>query len=828
MGTKCRQDRCERTARACRPWLEELEPRCLLSTIYVATAGSDTSGNGTIGNPFATISHAAEQAHPGDTVVIRQGTYRETVGGLDPVTKQSVLPNDVTIKAYPGESVTVSGTDLVTTPWVQRSPGSPIYQTTGVSILTPVPSGAPFGPEMDQVFVDGQSMTEARWPNTPLGLTFTKPCYATAAAANAGAPTNIVPVSPPLPSPWVTCDETIQLDPTFQVPAGASGDIIQIVMGPHWFWQTGTVNSVTTASNSLNFHFTETFTTLRGMEVPINAQVNANGLFGGTPTASYLFLEGADELDSAGEWWLTAGAGTNPQVGTLSLWTPQGDSPANHVVEHKVRPFAFDFSGTQGITLQGVNIFAAGINTDANTTGLTLEGLNAQYVYQDTTVINPYSDNVDNSGIILNGSDNVLENSVIRYSSANGVTLLGTGNSVLNCVVSDTDYAGNNASTINTGTGADGPTRGATIANNTTSDTWREGIEVHNLEGGSVVYNTVSFAGLQTYDQGLIHTVGNAGTPAGTNAQTTIAYNVVHDDTGHNGKGIYLDEGSSGYNVHHNVTWNVDFGMALNGNGQLNSIYNNTFVAGVPFGGTNLVHFDGTQTNDLISNNIFQTGADLTPFTTAGNVIADNFQSNPTATTPNPAGFVDPAANNYQVTSGSAVLGPGYNGTFTSAAGFTSSPYAGAFGPVSPPPPPPPTPGPTLTPTSGPTPAGTGGFPESVRSQLLVDLALLPEFDTPQARATLRGALRSLVRLALVQSPQDTFALVVGEAAVLVDVALGRTADAAVAARSLDANPLYHMPLGYGLATIEAELFFVALVRASQSLPPLAGFGARL
>lgn len=46
-----------------------------MPNIYVATTGSDVTGDGTSGNPYATISHAVTQAVSGDEVLIGAGTY---------------------------------------------------------------------------------------------------------------------------------------------------------------------------------------------------------------------------------------------------------------------------------------------------------------------------------------------------------------------------------------------------------------------------------------------------------------------------------------------------------------------------------------------------------------------------------------------------------------------------------------------------------------------------------------------------------------------------------------------------------------------------------
>src|SRR5215471_16439507 len=161
---------------------------------YVSPApvGSDTHGTGSASSPFQTIDFAASKAtQPGDVVVIRQGVYRETVHSIS---------DGVTFQSYPGESVTVSGLDPVTTPWNVAS-GS-IYQTG------PIPS---LGPGLDQLFVDRQMMIRARWPNTPVSDVFTSPSYACAAAQKAVPPTHCVPYpSQNNPDYWI-CDQTIRV-----------------------------------------------------------------------------------------------------------------------------------------------------------------------------------------------------------------------------------------------------------------------------------------------------------------------------------------------------------------------------------------------------------------------------------------------------------------------------------------------------------------------------------------------------------------------------------------------------------------------------------------
>ena len=74
---------------------------------YVATNGSDQNP-GTLDEPWLTIQHAATNLAAGDTVLIREGTYHESVyigqGGSE--------GNPITFSAYPNETTVIDGTGV--------------------------------------------------------------------------------------------------------------------------------------------------------------------------------------------------------------------------------------------------------------------------------------------------------------------------------------------------------------------------------------------------------------------------------------------------------------------------------------------------------------------------------------------------------------------------------------------------------------------------------------------------------------------------------------------------------------------------------------------
>jgi hypothetical protein len=103
---------------------------------YVASNGSDTIGDGTINNPFATIAKAYAVSASGDNILVRGGTYRE--GNISTVSNKSIK-----IMAFPNEIPTFDGAQTVTAGWsVEGSlsyrtyTAQPVTDGSGISFTT--------------------------------------------------------------------------------------------------------------------------------------------------------------------------------------------------------------------------------------------------------------------------------------------------------------------------------------------------------------------------------------------------------------------------------------------------------------------------------------------------------------------------------------------------------------------------------------------------------------------------------------------------------------------------------------------------------------------
>ncbi len=564
---------------------------------YVSPTGIDTA-LGTLDQPFQTIQKAADVAVAGDIVYIRAGVYRETV-----TPKNSGGPNaPITFMPYNGERVTISGADLIDpTTWSVYNGN--IYQA---------PMNWDLGDEANQVFLDGQMMVEARWPNTTLDLS-----NPTTALTTRGS---FVDGGTGLSTGTIT-------DPNLPLrPAGYwDGATLSICLGVCYHWQSGRINN-SSVPNQLTF----TFQRVGDLRFP-----GANN--------PYYVTGKLGELDAPGEWF--RGSSTT----SLYFWPPSSDNPAGHTVEAKRRQFAFDLSGKSFITIQAISLFAASITTDSTSGFLVLDGLDARYLSHFSRLSTPDPNTVgdSNSGIILDGTGNVLRNSTLAWSGGHGVLVNGSGHRVFNNAVHDVDYLGlNNQSPV---TLALKPSDGVMVAWNTANRAAREGIVIGGMRKISnirIIHNDIYEYGLQTTDLGCIYTYGTDG------RGSELAYNLCHD--GHAlllshsypwAAGIYLDNGSSDFVVHHNLVWNIPWAVNLNDPGTNHQVYNNTFIgSNASFTG------GGALPGSILENNIFVGPLNITP---VGAILTNNLlpPSNPK--------FVDPSSYNFQLQQDSPAIGAG-------------------------------------------------------------------------------------------------------------------------------------------------------------------------
>jgi hypothetical protein len=486
---------------------------------YVAPNGDD-SGAGTINQPYRTIQHCAVTVAVGWTCEVRAGTYRETI-----------TPNSgITITSHNFELVLVDGSDPISG-W-SRFQGS-IYKAN----VTLAPD------DTNQIFVGDVMMTEARWPNGD------DPFF-----VNWGHERN-------------GTDHTHIADPKL----------------PHIDW-TGAKVHLWSGSDPFG-HETGVVTASGSGKITIDVGQTSTCPYICPVVGGFYYLFGTlAALDAEREWYYES------KSGTLYFMAPGGVNPNTVDVRAKRRQYAFDLRGRSNVTIRNISVMASTIVTDQASSNNTLDRINAQYVSHFTTLpVDPNDPDVfsilrvhfHDSGIVINGTGNTLQNSTIAYSAGAGVALEGNNNTIKNNLIHHVDYIGDYAS------GIDLVGDGNTIQYNTIHNIGRQGIHVTGVLNEDISYNNLFDSMMLSRDGGEIYACCSQ-----TASGTRIHHNWLHDTQSlisgaadsYPLSGVAIDTGGSGFLVDQNVFWrNQLYSVLINGvtnNGpNSNNVNNNTIPA---------------------------------------------------------------------------------------------------------------------------------------------------------------------------------------------------------------------------------------------------------
>ncbi|WP_139958299.1 right-handed parallel beta-helix repeat-containing protein [Flavicella sediminum] len=290
-------------------------------------------------------------------------------------------------------------------------------------------------------------------------------------------------------------------------------------------------------------------------------------------------------LDANKEWYL------NEKTNMLYMFSDSKVSLAKQNISVKSRDYAIDLSKVSYIDITGIQIFGGGIKSDSETTFCTIKNIKGFYV---------------DPGVLISGEQNEVNGCEFAYSKKGILNVEGKSNRIINNYIHDGNYTGDWGEIVNT------KGSGHLISHNTVS---RSGGGCIGPGGRNMrfQYNTVKDAGLIRHDIGGFYIANNDG------GGTVIAHNRVQNVYG---IGIYLDNSTSNYNIHHNVVWNcgwqyvlsspppafLDIGaydaIRLNTPSNFNLVYNNTTFgkASLGYWGRN---FKRDMYGDYVLNNIF-------------------------------------------------------------------------------------------------------------------------------------------------------------------------------------------------------------------------------
>lgn len=471
--------------------------------LYVDAKRGDDAHPGTLDMPLKTIQRAAEAMASGDVCQIRAGVYRETV-----------IPtkDGLTFKNYKDEYVLITGLDIIT--------GWKSYQD---GILQ-----APSNTKITQVFVDGKRMNWARYPNEDGDMLSLDDL-------------DLVNIQTEKPTGLVTFTRMEPKPENYWV----GGYFIGLPTTRNWWTaHTGKIDS----STGKTIHCTE----LNSLWENPRMAFTGDG-------AGYI-IGSLNALDTSGEWhW---------QDGTVYLYPPESTEVKTSLIEGRTRIHGFNLTDKKNVVLEGLNFKAADIHmpkSDYCTISrctVRYGGIFSTFFAGGTRQREAWGDFENGASCIFVGGDyNVVKDCYVGRTWTHGISLWGNHNLLENSIAEQCNWQGERFSPIWS------PGDDNKIIRNTSRYGGRDGIELGNgsngikaAHRGLVQFNHVHNVGYLVPDAGLIYCNQQGASPL---ANTEISYNIVHDfvSTHPGAVGIYIDNSSSGYKIHHNVIWNAHDGI---------------------------------------------------------------------------------------------------------------------------------------------------------------------------------------------------------------------------------------------------------------------------
>jgi len=480
---------------------------------YVAKDGAN-SNPGTEAAPFLTIAKASSVLQAGDTCFIKAGVYREE---LKP-TRNGTANSPIVYTHYQNDSVVVSATEPLTSWTVYQGD---IYQASYDMDLE----------GRNMVYVNGKPMDWARWPNN----TDHDP-YTVEAISVSGGSASTLESSALTSQNW------------------ANGYVWYLAAHSGTSWTRQVTGS---QSNSVSFEAVDINRWPFNPHNPTVFRNNNRGQF-------YLFgLLSA--LDYPEEWHYDEASDI------VYLQAPNNADPNSLNVEVAERARTIFLDNTY-IHIDGINAF--GGNVEIKKQGCVVRNGTFTECLNSIDDLDNTSAQVGIGAIHVRAANTVVEHNTIDGSSLSGVFIQGWNN-VENVIIQfnlikNTDKVGIHASPIRCNSS------NTRLLSNTIHTTARDGIYCSGFNN-EIAYNDVSDCMKMNNDGGIFYTVG---TDVDRNHE--IHHNWFHDSQGPEyadgrAAGIYLDNDSKGFLVHHNVVWNISWsGIQMNWDIWDNDLYHNT------------------------------------------------------------------------------------------------------------------------------------------------------------------------------------------------------------------------------------------------------------
>ena len=560
------------------------------------------------GQTYATIQAAIDAVTNGDKIVIHEGTYREEV---------ELIVNGIEITSNPGDKVVISGSEPLLN-WEEVGEG--VYKTYMNWDVTEAD-------QANQVFVDGEMLFNARWPNRTQNFVTAWEEGILDDADDAVGFSSIPGYNKKIDvydeefteepaARWLGANFYMNLsNPTHKKDGQGNTGVVYAIDG----------NAITFVGKGL-----------RSYEQDVNWGIDTDTryyLFNPTPEGVEA-TGGVTALLDPGEWWKNGD--------TLFVKLPNGEAPAasidgTNLVEAKKYPFAFrpgnSSSTYSDITIRDLDFFATSITTDEDfwnqkgtslATNNTFDNLNFKYNHHTENCAGDWQVQWSGkSGFILSGENNIIKNSSFEYSAASAISVLGEKNTIFNCIIHDVNYMVTESGGINFN-GRNSTSTDNVLAYNTIYNTTHAAISTRNFRNSDPLkkgvarmhHNLLYNAAQRAYDVGYFD--------GGSDKQwSRFDHNIIYGSPEDLIFGIYIDFGSGRWTdpnatyyparfiIDHNVIFNMSYPIGINGADDL-QIFNNTVLTssvggrGIPNG----LDMEKHAFNTIVKNNISQVGSD--------------------------------------------------------------------------------------------------------------------------------------------------------------------------------------------------------------------------
>lgn len=478
-------------------------------TYYVAqSANASDNNDGSIDRPFATIKKASSVAQAGDTVIVREGKYRETVKPENDGTATA----PITYKAMEGEEVYITPTKLITQ----------FEEYEDGMLVASVPEA--LGDGYDQIFYKGDYLVEGRYPNPEVdedGLITAR---------------NGMKVHPV----WLTMGD-LKVDNN-DASLVKSDTLLQEEEEDYWKG----AYFVTMHHYAWSLNLAQVKSSKKG-ELRLGEMSNL-WFWKGTDGTNVGYLTGhVHTIDMPGEWAI--------DNNILYILPPAGETKDTLQLEYKTSQLVFDLNDRSYIHVEGFNTYGGSARMK-NSTMCVINDCDMKwlthYTFSDDQR-NGYHDgnvkNLDGSpqrgemGIYLGGENNALINSRIQYSAGAGVFMMGTNSLVDNNEFYDCDYMGSTHGAIAMDCEAGGNVTdrrgGWVITHNTVKRTNRSSLSLERPEQSywpnttqflpfEIAYNDFSGTNLYSLDTGVAYMHGSD--VGDTLLYTNFHNNFTYDD----------------------------------------------------------------------------------------------------------------------------------------------------------------------------------------------------------------------------------------------------------------------------------------------------------